>query len=61
LAEAVVEDVQVLDQQITPGRQVGIPEQGLQIVQRRWLHAPSLGGLALALARGLNDLRGLCR
>jgi hypothetical protein len=53
--------VQVLDQQITPGRQVSIPEQGLQIVQRRWLHAPSLGGLALALARGLNDLRGLCR
>ena len=48
LPEAVVEDVQVLDQQITPGRKVHLPEQSLQIGQGRWLHAPALGRLALA-------------
>ena len=55
LAEAVVEGVQVLDEQVPPRGQVRVTKQGLQVGQRRRLHAPAPGRLALALALALQD------
>ncbi len=49
-AVAVLDLVQVLDQQIGAAR--GVAQQGAHFVQRLRLDAPALGLLALAFARG---------